>query len=68
MRLSHAFAFGVPAVNRVARPAGGAAALAQQGGGGGPRAGGGGGGGGFQQANSRFNLEFYAQPTTSSIV
>jgi hypothetical protein len=59
MRLSRAFAFGIPAVNRAARPADGAAALAQQGGGG-PR-GGGGGGGGFQQGNKRFNLEFYAQ-------
>jgi len=59
MRLSRAFAFGIPAVNRAGRPADGAAALAQQGGGG-PR-GGGGGGGGFQQGNSRFNLEFYAQ-------
>jgi hypothetical protein len=59
MRLSRAFAFGIPAVNRAARPADGAAALAQQGGGG-PR-GGGGGGGGFQQGNNRFNLEFYAQ-------
>src|SRR6185436_17620157 len=59
MRLSRAFAFGIPAVNRAGRPADGAAALAQQGGGG-PR-GGGGGGGGFQKGNSRFNLEFYAQ-------
>ena len=61
MRLSRAFAFGVPAVNRAARSGQGAAALAQQGGGaggGGPR---GGGGGGFQQGTSRFNLEFFAQ-------
>ena len=61
MRLSRAFAFGVPAVNRAARSGQGAAAMAQQGGGaggGGPR---GGGGGGFQQGTSRFNLEFFAQ-------